>query len=358
MDVRRETLKDAYYDVKRTSSYGGVERLCKGVPGVPRRLVQEFLMGEETYSHHKPVRKKFTTNSIVSEAPDHMWQADLADMRNYSTYNGGIKYILFVIDVYSRFLWTIPIKDKKAETIARAIVELFYDTSRVPGFLVTDSGGEFKGRAVQELFKTFNVGYFNLYSMHKAAIVERVQRTIKERLHRYFTRNNTYKYIDILQDLTKSYNRTVHRSIRCTPSEKLEEESFSTHSEDTNTYNPKNSRYWIGDYVKISRDPARIFRKGYEVGWSVEIFTIAKVVERGRVVMYRVKDLGGELIKGSFYEHELQRVLPGPVDEEQFRIEKILRSKGQGPNKVYLVKWLGYPDKFNSYIKASDMVRI
>ena len=117
-----------------------------------------------------------------------------------------VKYILFVIDVYTRYLWTLPLKEKKAESIAQALENLFSDTGRVPGYIVTDAGGEFRGGAEQKLLKEFNIGYFNLYSKNKAVIVERVQRTIKECMHRFFTRHNTYKCVDVLQDLTTSYN--------------------------------------------------------------------------------------------------------------------------------------------------------
>ena len=213
MDAIRARLENAYYDAGSSSSYCGMERLLKSVPGVMHKDVREFLMGEPAYTQLKPVRRNFITNSTITRTPDHMWQADLSDVRQYSVYNAGVKYILFVIDVYTRYLWTLPLKNKKAESIAQALENLFSDTGRVPGYIVTDAGGEFRGGAVQKLLKEFNVGYFNLYSKNKAAIVERVQRTIKERMHRFFTRHNTYKYVDVLQDLTTSYNNSVHRSM-------------------------------------------------------------------------------------------------------------------------------------------------
>ena len=191
--------------------------------------------------------------------------------------------------------------------------------------------------------KEFNVGYFNPYSKNRTTIVERVQRTIKERMLRFFKRHNTYKYVDMLQDLTTRYNNIGRLSERL--------EKCSLH-----LVEPR-ARYRVGDYVKISRDPSKVFRKGYKMGWSVEVFTIDAILSRDKVIVHRLRDLNGEAIKGTFYEPELQKVRFNPRDDS-YRIERIIQTRGRGANKEYLVKWVGYPDSFNSYIKAKDIVRI
>jgi hypothetical protein len=114
----------------------------------------------------------------------------------------------------------------------------------------------------------------------------------------------------------------------------------------------------VDDYVRVSRTTEN-FMKGYEAGWSKEVFKIGSIREfpRDGLKLYYLKDLDGEQIKGGFYKQEIQKIR---FDDKSnlYKIEKILGFKGKGKNKQYLVKWIGYPDKFNSYIKASDVKKI
>src|SRR5678815_3129201 len=196
----------------------------------------------------------------------------------------------------------------------------------------------------------YDIGYYNTFSVNKAAIVERVQRTIKERMHRYFTKMNTFKYIDILQDLAYSYNRSYHRTLKKTPLEMVKTKP----SVPINTMGKikDNTGIKVGDYVRVSRSDEN-FRKGYEAGWSREVFKVDTIREfpRDGLKLYYLEDLDGEQIKGGFYKQEIQKIRFDPKSHE-YKIEKILGSKGKGKNKQYLVKWVGYPAKFNSYINA------
>jgi hypothetical protein len=118
-----------------------------------------------------------------------------------------------------------------------------------------------------------------------------------------------------------------------------------------------NSGIKVHDYVRVSRTNEN-FRKGYEAGWSREVFKVVDIREfpRDGLKLYYLEDLDGEKIKGGFYKHEIQRVRFDPLNNE-YKIEKIIGSKGRGKNKQYLVKWVGYPEKFNSYIKANELKR-
>ena len=105
-------------------------------------------------------------------------------------------------------------------------------------------------------------------------------------------------------------------------------------------------KFKIGDSVRISI-AAKVFRKGYLPKWSEEIFTIGRRIRNVRP-LYVLKDYGGEELKGTFYEEELQKVLKDTFDT--YRVEKVIRQRTIRGQKEYFVKWLGYPSSFNSWV--------
>ena len=168
-------------------------------------------------------------------------------------------------------------------------------------------------------------------------------------MYRYFTAKNTRRYVDVLPDLLHSYNNTYHRSIGMSPAEvnRGNEELVRAR-----LYPPKPKshkwKYDVGDKVRITTR-RQTFAKGYLGRWSRKIF---EIVARLRTVpvTYRLKDLAGDIIKGKFYEPEIQKVIKD--DDEQFDVEKILKTRRRAGKVEYLVKWLGYPNKFNSWTDA------
>ena len=104
---------------------------------------------------------------------------------------------------------------------------------------------------------------------------------------------------------------------------------------------PGKPKFSIGDKIRISKYTRQVFDKGYTPNWTEEIFVIDKVLPT-KPVTYSIVDLMGEAIEGSFYEQELQN-----AKQQTFRIEKVLRRDNK--KKLALVKWSGYPNKFNSW---------
>ena len=130
-------------------------------------------------------------------------------MVKFSKYNDGFAYVLVVIDVFSKYLWLRKLKDKKGQSVARAFEDIFKD-GRHPNRIKTDQGQEFKSRLVQRIFKSVGVQHFYAYNEVKASVSERVIKTIKAKIYRYFTYKQSYRYIDKLQRFAEGYNRTVH----------------------------------------------------------------------------------------------------------------------------------------------------
>ena len=264
-------------------------------------------------------------------------------MQAFSKFNRGVKYLLAVIDVLSKYGWLVPLKDKTGKSVASALKTIFKE--RKPEKMWVDKGKKFYNKDVKDL-----VELYSTENEEKSSVVERWIRTMKEKMWKYFTDKNTNIYIDILPDLVKDYNNTRHSSIKMTPVKASKKENeltvwrnlYPEHLE-IHDINPKFS---VGDKVRISKKK-KTFEKGYTTRWTEEIFTIVEV-KRTKLPTYKIADLNGEEIKGSFYEPELQK-----TSQEIFRIEKVIK-RGK---KKSLVKWKGYSDDFNSWVDNKDIIK-
>jgi len=265
-------------------------------------------------------------------------------MQQFSRHNKGVKYLLTVIDIFSRYGWIVPLKNKTGIEVASALEKIFKE--RKPNKLWVDKGREFYNSHVQKL-----VTLYSTENEEKSSIVERWNRTMKENMFKYFTANSTRKYIDILDELVDQYNSTIHSSTGMSPKEaskkKNETKVWRKLYGDYTPTKRKSPKFKVGDKVRITRKKG-IFEKGYTTRWTEEVFTVSEVRYTDPIT-YKIVDDNNEEIKGTFYEQELQK-----TTQEMFRIEKILKRKG---NKS-LVKWYGYPDSFNSWIDNSELVKL
>ena len=273
---------------------------------------------------------------------DKIWAADLADMKAFEDYNDGYTFLLLVIDIFSKYGYLVPLKNKKGETVANALKTIFKE--RKPGKLWTDKGREFYNKDVKDL-----VELYSTENEEKSSIVERWIRTMKEKMWKYFTNNNTYNYMDVLPELVEDYNNTVHSSIKMTSidasKKKNELTVWRNLCPDRYKINDITPKFSVGDRVRITKKK-KVFEKGYTTRWTEEIFTI-KEIQNTDPITYKLEDLEGEEIKGTFYEPELQK-----TEQQIYRIEKIIKKE---KNKS-LVKWKGYSDKFNSWVDNKDLI--
>ncbi|WAR29498.1 hypothetical protein MAR_003066 [Mya arenaria] len=174
--------------------------------------------------------------------------------------------------------------------------------------------------------REYDVRFFSDPKQNKASTSERAILTIKRRLYRYFTHNDSYSYLPVSQDIAYSYNHTYRRTIGMPPSDVTD-----TNQEETQNCHLRN-----------------VFTRAYDETYTGEIFQIHKRYHRRTLPIYRLRDLQDEEIKGTFYESELQK------KNNTFKIDKIEKTKGKGKYKQYFVKWKYYPKQFNSLNNASD----
>ena len=238
----------------------------------------------QRYPHHtlhKPVRYNFPRNRVIVTGIDDQWQADLVDISSLARFNKGYNFLLTCIDVFSKFAWVIPLKNKSGETLVNGFQSIL-DLSQSPEKLQTDKGTEFLNRNFQRLLKENSIHFFTTNSELKASMVERFNHTLKTRMWKYFTTKNTRVYIDILQDIVHGYNNSYHRSIGRAPASvsllnvgqvrrKLYGKSW--------TKPLREFKFKLGDQVLISKS-RRTFKKGYRPSWTQEIFTVTKIIPR------------------------------------------------------------------------------
>ena len=200
--AHKPSMKDVYYDPSRVEAFGGKPRLQKTFP---RKQVDEWLPTQLTYSLHKPIRKKFPTRKYRTAGIDDTWQMDMLEMIPYAKVNKGYKYILVCIDVFSRFARALPCKTKSGEEVSTTMLKMFKSTQ--PRRIQTDRGKEFYNSHVRtRVLDKYNIHLYTVNSQFKAAIVERFNRTLREKLNRYFTHSGRKVWYDVLSQIITTYN--------------------------------------------------------------------------------------------------------------------------------------------------------
>ena len=342
------TLQEIYEDVSSPGGFSGLEPLYReakrrGLP-VTRDAVRQWLAANVTYTLHKPAARKIKRNKVQVFYIDQTWQMDLVDIQKLAKFNQGAKYILTVIDLFSKFAFARALKNKTGETVLNAVKDIIETSGREPDNIQSDEGTEFTQTALKRYLSSRGINIYSTYSEMKASVVERFNRTLKTKMWRYFTHANTYKYVDVLQRLLTAYNASPHRSLGgvrpVDVTEDVQLEIWEAHHAQPRLRQPPRFKFNIGDIVRISRSKG-VFEKGYTTNWSEEYFTVDRRLMR-RPPTYRLRDLNGEQLLGVFYEREMQKIIP----PEEHKVEKVIRRRGNR----YLVKWRGWPESFNSWV--------
>ena len=345
-----QKLKDIYYNLKDIDSFGSIKRLHVRTKK-SKDEVKNWLSNQLSHSLNKPIKRKFPTRSYKVNAPNGLWQIDLLEMIPYANINNNYKYIMNVIDIYSRYVWSIPLKTKTGIEVSSALKTLF--KHQIPHNIQTDLGKEFYNIHVDKLFKEYNINHYTIHSQYKAAIVERFNRTLRSKLSKYFIYTGKKEWYNILNDIIHTYNKTNHGGIENQkPIDLFHHKNLNVWFERDikKKYKVKKSLLKVNDYVRISRISISPFIKNFNNNWSDEVFQIAQIDNKDTPTMYTLKDFDGNVLKGKFYIEELQYLPKAP---SIYRIEQILETEGRGKHKQHLVKWVGY--KNPTWIKATQI---
>ena len=284
-----------FFDKKSMAKSSSLARMGSGTAKASSSILADEL--------HKPIIRKFNKKKVYSQFKDNIWRVDLADMQSLSRKNKGIKYLLYAIDLYSKYAFVIPLKVKKGISIVNAFNKIIKQSNRKPNKIWVDQGGEFYNNVFEKWLSDNDINMYSTYNEGKSVVAERFIRTLKNKLHKHMTATGKNVYYDVLDDVVNKYNNTKHSTIKMKPID-VGDNNKRVYIDE---HNERDSRLKVGDRVRISKFK-NLFTKGYTPNWSSEIFIVDKINDTVQYT-YNLKDLKDEEIIGSFYDKELQNTI-------------------------------------------------
>ena len=360
-----KVLKGIYYNPQNDGSFSGIDRLYTAVKNdgqlnISRHQIKKWLYKQDVYTQHTPSYVIFPKRRVYASTIDELYDVDLAEFPGkFPSSNSGVRFLLVMVDVLSRFLFVEPLKSKSENEVIKAFDEIFKRSNRICSKLRSDKGKEFVSRKVGRYLRSRGILHYVTNQETKASFAERAIRVLKHKIYRYIDHKSNYHFIDILPQIVKAYNSGYNRIIETSP-DKVTRENDHLIWERTylNTYinkldKHKRYKFKVGDYCRISHERKPFF-KSYKETYSEELFIIRKRLKT-EPTTYLLKDLKDENLEGCFYDKELQKVIN--VEGKKFKIEKVLRQRTL-PNgkRQSFVKWSGYPKQFNEWID-SDIIQ-
>ena len=263
-----------------------------------------FYFETNAYSKNRTQKLRFPRRKMVAKGLQETWQSDIADVSKLKGSNGGFRYILGMIDVFSRKAYCLPMKKKDAATMVKTL-RTFFDNSTVkPKLFCTDAGGEYTADIVISLLKSYNIRPYTMASDTGAAIIERFWRTLKKKLYTYMSANRTKKFINILDDVVDSYNRSIHTSHGFAPASVTKEHTEIIRNR---LYPPEvvdsKPKFQVGQRVRV-RIERKTFLRGFQEQFTQEIFIIESV-RIGTPTVFTLKAENGDDVSGTYYAQQM-----------------------------------------------------
>ena len=370
-DAKTEYLTSIYTTTGHPASFSGPKKLRfiankEGKFHFSEKEIQNFLETQDTYTVNKQVRRRFRRNKVLVHGLNDQYEMNLCDVSKLARSNRNIHFLLLVVDVFSRYAFVEPLKNKRAESVLKALEGIFTADKHIKR-VRSDRGTEFKNFAVKQFFASRGIKQYFAHNPLKCQIVERLNQTIKQLIYRYLFQNNTYKYFDVLDKIVLSYNLRSHKSLHgLSPSEVTPENQVKLWNRmyiHKNFKNPKTKeqseprfKYNVGDLVRISFDK-KTFERAFNIKYSLEPFQISARHMRDGIPVYLLKDMKNEpLLGGYVYENELVRIRKD--DSDLWKISRTLRRRGKGAKQEALVRWESFPPSFDSWIKMSSIKNV
>jgi hypothetical protein len=296
-------LKQLYSDPEKPGSYVSVNKLYRkeGKYVLGKYKIKIWLESQEAFGLHRQINRTFPRRKMIIPSLNYLWEAYTAVMASYAKENEKYRYFLLVVNAFSKYVWTIPLKSTNGFEMVSGLSSMLDGNSK-PWHLRTARDSEFKNKAVSRLLKEMGVKHFFSSNEKKSCFAEKASKTIKSKLSRYMSRHQTHRWIDVLKSVTDSYNGTYHRSVKMSPKSvtKKDEIRLWKMQYQTNSGKPPPAfKFNIGDHVRIShlRKP---FDREYDERWTMAYFVIdTRYIKQG-MVNYTLKDALNEEVLGSF----------------------------------------------------------
>ena len=329
--------------------------------GISQKKAKEILEHNQSYVLHREYKKPRVYNPYYVHGRRKLIQADLIDMKKIQAANDGITFLLVFIDVFTKKIWVYPLKNKNQTTMRNVFAQWINSLQTKPKRLQTDLGLEFTNNAVQTLLRANNIEWQSAQGTLKAAVVERVNKTLQILIYKYLCQEERIRYINVLQKLVETYNKRGHKTLQDMSPEdadKPENEAFiqgifHNKYEKINKHRKTHLPFEVGDIVRVKTDPKKISSssRAYAEQFHGEYFKIDSINRTLPIALYYLRSEDtGELIEGGFYAQEIQKQR-GNV----YRIESVLDRRVRRGQPQILVKWKYFGPRWNEWIPEENV---
>ena len=243
----------------------------------------------EIYS--KGPKKNYATNKTDVYHIDDIWSLDILDLKDYGPENNkNYRYVLVTIDNFSKFGWTIPLKNKNAQTIKDSFTNILIKSKRKPNLIETDRGKEFYNNIFQDFLNKNDIKLYSRNSSFGAVFAERFNRTIRDLLKKIVFEHGDANWIHVLPTITKQYNNRIHSSTKLTPIQaSLKKNEGYVYKNLLDKRKKVKPKFQINDLVRTA-DLKKTFSKGDTTNWSYKLYKITEIIN-DTISSYKINNL-------------------------------------------------------------------
>lgn len=361
-EALRRRITRAYTTPGHPAAFSAPARVAECF-NITERQAKWVLEHVEGYTLHREYKQPKKYNPYYVRSRREQVQGDLIDISKIKGDNDDITFLLVLIDIFTKYVWVYPIKSKSAAVMELSMRRWLGEIDTPPKKLMTDRGLEFTNRRVQHLLRSRNVEWQAALGTMKAAIAERVNKTLQILIYKYLTQNETIRYIDVLPQLVQTYNRRGHRTLEDMSPEDADRPAnqnrvraiFQNRYTEIAQGRTKNPKFRVGDLVRLKTEPKKITSSAhaYAEQFHGEYFSIIRINRTMPVPLYYLRSLDtGEHIRGGLYANELQ-LQRGDV----WKIERVLNRRTRRGVREILVKWKYFSEQHNEWIPETNVVR-
>ena len=371
-------LKRIYYDAQRPTAYGTVKKLFARAKldgkNYSLKKIRDWLDAQESHTLFKETRSKKVHPKVVVEGKDYQWDIDTFNMKKWSKENEGYSYVLIAIDIFTRFVRTVPLYTLLGKEMKEALKVIFENGT--PQYVRSDLGSEFMNSEVAAYLKEMGVEHIKTYNYTKKAnYSERAIRTIKFRMIKHLYRKQSHVWIHDLDKATHAYNNSIHRSIKMTPTQALTADKgilwWNQHSHFKKPKKEKKKKdkkiskkrkrklvtqpkfkFKEGDVVRVVKH-RHVFRRQYDEWSTHELYIIIATKTQEGIPKYTLKTWDNQKVEGDFFEDEIVKVRVNKNTE--YKVEEVLFKKTLNGVKGFCVRWLGWPERYDSWVSEKDL---
>ena len=232
---------------------------------------------DEIYS--KGPKRNYAANKTNVYHNDDIWSLDILDLKDYGPENNrGYRYVLVIIDNFSKYCWTVLLKNKNAQTIKDSFENNSISSKRKPNLIESDRGKEFYNNIFQDFLNKNNIKLYSRKSSYGAVFAGRFNRTIRDLLKKPVFEKGDGKWIDVLSTITKQYNNRIHPSTKLTPIQaSLKKNEGFVYKNLLDRRKKVKPKFQINDLFRTA-DLKKTFSKGDTTNWSYKLYKITEVV--------------------------------------------------------------------------------